>query len=185
MKHLAEALRQARHVAVYTGAGISTVQTSLFPVFLTWQTALLMEVSNILVTFARLLPSRITAGLTECGLSCRRGALSGEWVSERASAKRRSSAYILALDVLSHAGWRNHSLLCSLSTRHSDLSEAEPTLTHMCIQMLHKVKLVSARESRSSPFSARLTRWLVFFPFSSHELQNLVAQWSVVWAGVA
>lgn len=91
---------------------------------------------------ARLLPSQITVGLMECGLSYRRGALSGDL-----SARLRSSICICALDVLSHTGWRNHSLIHSLSTRHSDLSEAEPTLTHMCIQMLHKVKMVSAWKS--------------------------------------
>lgn len=59
--------------------------------FLTSCTALLMKDINMLLMFARLLPSRITAGLTECGLSCRRGALSGEWVSERFQRLRLSS----------------------------------------------------------------------------------------------
>ncbi|KAK2869546.1 hypothetical protein Q7C36_001417 [Tachysurus vachellii] len=73
VKHLAEALRHARHVAVYTGAGISTAAS---------------------------IPDY-------------RGP-NGVWTQ----------------------------LQKGRAVRHSDLSEAEPTLTHMCIQMLHKVKLV-------------------------------------------
>ncbi|KAK3562063.1 hypothetical protein QTP86_026877 [Hemibagrus guttatus] len=72
-KHLAEALRQARHVVVYTGAGISTAAS---------------------------IPDY-------------RGP-NGVWTQ----------------------------LQKGCAVRHSDLSEAEPTLTHMCIQMLHKVKMV-------------------------------------------
>ncbi|KAK3533322.1 hypothetical protein QTP70_016041, partial [Hemibagrus guttatus] len=71
-KHLAEALRQARHVVVYTGAGISTAAS---------------------------IPDY-------------RGP-NGVWTQ----------------------------LQKGCAVRHSDLSEAEPTLTHMCIQMLHKVKM--------------------------------------------
>lgn len=65
------------------------------------------------------------------------------WVGTRLS----SSFHI---DVLSHSAWTNRSIIHSLSTRHSDLSEADPTLTHMCIQMLHKVKMVSVQKSSRS-----------------------------------
>ncbi|XP_053489911.1 NAD-dependent protein deacetylase sirtuin-7 [Ictalurus furcatus] len=73
VKQLAEAMRQARHVVVYTGAGISTAAS---------------------------IPDY-------------RGP-NGVWTQLQ----------------------KGHAV------RHSDLSEAEPTLTHMCIQMLHKVKMV-------------------------------------------
>ncbi|XP_026786149.3 NAD-dependent protein deacetylase sirtuin-7 [Pangasianodon hypophthalmus] len=73
VKQLAEAMRQARYVVIYTGAGISTAAS---------------------------IPDY-------------RGP-NGVWTQ----------------------------LQKGLAVRHSDLSEAEPTLTHMCIQMLHKVKMV-------------------------------------------
>ncbi|KAF5892490.1 NAD-dependent protein deacetylase sirtuin-7 [Clarias magur] len=73
VKQLAEAMRQARHVVVYTGAGISTAAS---------------------------IPDY-------------RGP-NGVWTQ----------------------------LQKGRAVRHSDLSEADPTLTHMCIQMLHKVKMV-------------------------------------------
>ncbi|KAM9461038.1 NAD-dependent protein deacetylase sirtuin-7 [Clarias gariepinus] len=73
VKQLAEAMRQARHIVVYTGAGISTAAS---------------------------IPDY-------------RGP-NGVWTQ----------------------------LQKGRAIRHSDLSEADPTLTHMCIQMLHKVKMV-------------------------------------------
>ncbi|XP_060796843.1 NAD-dependent protein deacetylase sirtuin-7 [Neoarius graeffei] len=73
VKQLAEAMGQARHVVVYTGAGISTAAS---------------------------IPDY-------------RGP-NGVWTQLQ----------------------KGHAI------RHSDLSEAEPTLTHMCIRMLHKVKMV-------------------------------------------
>ncbi|KAI5608539.1 NAD-dependent protein deacetylase sirtuin-7 [Silurus asotus] len=73
VKQLAEAMHQARHVVIYTGAGISTAAS---------------------------IPDY-------------RGP-NGVWTQ----------------------------LQKGRAIRYTDLSEAEPTLTHMCIQMLHKVKMV-------------------------------------------
>lgn len=126
VRELAVAVKQASHLVVYTGAGISTVHQTLlsgFPYFclvhdwwwLWFQAASIPDYRGPNGVWTQL-----QKGRTVWWDTCIEFWL---WWSF-------STAKILTL---------------VFPNSSSDLSKAEPTLTHMCIRMLHKEKLVCKR----------------------------------------
>ncbi|XP_070793739.1 NAD-dependent protein deacetylase sirtuin-7 isoform X1 [Pituophis catenifer annectens] len=99
---LSAVVRGAKHLIVYTGAGISTVRQLQF-----------------LTTEAQM----------GCGQCCKKGEVSGNWFKS-ISYVTLGSWFLLFI------------FLFFPCIRATDLSEAEPTLTHMSIACLHNNKLV-------------------------------------------